>query len=105
MITPRARLGRRVVEVVSCSIVVTTFAAIVAAGWHASVGTRWALAFVIGRWILIALILALPFVERARTRIRQLPAIPWALRTPWTPLLLMCESIVIDIISARLRGG
>ena len=95
---------RRVLEVVACSLLVTCLAALVGFGWHAAFGTRWALAFVIARWIFIACILLLPFVQLALTRRGSARSIPWALRTPWTPLLLTVESVVIDIVSAQLHG-
>lgn len=100
---PRAWL-RRLLEVVACSLAVTCLAAAVGYGWHVAFGTRWALAFVIARWIFIATILLLPFVQLALDRRGARRSIPWALRTPWTPLLLTVESVVIDIVSARLHG-
>lgn len=94
---------RRLAEVVACSLLVTCLAALVGFAWHAAFGTRWALAFVIARWIFIAIILLLPFAQHALTRRGTGRSIPWALRTPWTPLLLTVESILIDIVSAQLH--
>ena len=94
---------RRLLEVVACSLLVTALAALVGYAWHGAFGTRWALAFVIARWIFIAIILLLPFVQHGLTKRGARRSIPWALRTPWTPLLLTVESVVIDIISARLH--
>lgn len=94
---------RRTLEVVLCSIAVTLTAALLGYLWHLAVGTRWSLAFVIARWICIAIILLLPFVQVLLTRRGALRSIPWALRTPWTPLLLTVESVLIDIVSAQLH--
>ena len=41
--------------------------------------------------------------QHALTRRGTGRSIPWALRTPWTPLLLTVESILIDIVSAQLH--
>lgn len=95
---------RRTFEVIICSLVVTALAALLGYGWHLAFDTRWSLAFVIARWICIAIILLLPFVQMALTRRGSSRSIPWALRTPWTPLLLTTESVLIDIISAQLHG-
>lgn len=105
---PRSRTSRflrRLAEVVACSLAVTALGAIAGLAWHLATGTRWALAFVIARWILIAGILLLPVLHaRLVQRDPDRRGVPWALRTPWTPLLLVCESVVIDIVSARLHG-
>ena len=94
---------RRAFEVIACSIAATCVAAIVGYLWHLATGTRWTLAFVIARWIFIAAILVLPFVQLTLVRRGSTFSIPWALRTPWTPLLLTVESVVIDIVSAQLH--
>ena len=94
---------RRVAEVIACSLVATCIAALLGYVWHVLTGTRWTLAFVIARWVLIAAILLLQFIQIALQRRGSSRTIPWALRTPWTPLLLTVESVVIDIVSAQLH--
>lgn len=94
---------KRILEVILCSLAVTTLAALAATLIYLFIDTRWALIFVIARWIFIALILLLPFVHMALMKTKSSLHIPWALRTAWTPLLLTIESITIDIISAHLK--
>lgn len=88
--------------VVACSLLVTAAAALVALAVAQLAGTRWSLAFVIARWCFVAVLLATPLLHQLVVRMGATWRMPWALRTPATALLLTCESIALDILSARL---
>jgi len=94
---------RRVRDVVLCSLLVTTLAALVALAAHVFGDVRWSLAFVVARWIFVAALLVTPLVHQVATRLGAAWRMPWVLQTPATALLLTCESIAFDILSARLH--
>lgn len=91
-------------EVVLLSLLVTAVAALVALAPAVAVDMRWSLAFVYVRWYLVFALLVAPLLHRAALRRGWSWRLPWGLRTPATALLLTCEGIVWDIVSAHLRG-
>ncbi|MCW2921365.1 MAG: hypothetical protein JWL76_1239 [Thermoleophilia bacterium] len=97
---PRTR-ARRIGEVVACSLVVTALAALVGLAVAISTDVRWNYAFVIARWICIFTLILVAVVNQVAERTGRSWRAPWVLRTPATVLLLMCESIGFDIISAQ----
>ena len=82
----------------------TAGAAIVALVPALAFDVRWSLAFVYLRWGVVFALLALPLAHQLAARRGRTWQLPWALRTPATALLLTCEGIVWDIVSAQLRG-
>lgn len=98
----RRSFGAGLRDVVVCSLVVSAAAALVAVPIAFALDTRWSLVFVILRWLLVAALLITPAVQQIATRsFGATWQLPWALRTPATALLLTCESILFDIISAQ----
>lgn len=98
-----ARTTRRAVgEIVGCSILVTAAAALAGLLVAVAFDARFAYAFVIARWICILLMLLTPILHRLLLHSGRTSRVPWAARTPATTLLLVCESIAFDIVSARL---
>lgn len=91
-------------DVVLLSVLVTVGAGLAALVPALAFGVRWSLAFVYIRWGFVFALLALPIVHQVATRSGRTWALPWALRTPATALLLTAEGIVWDIVSAQLRG-
>lgn len=102
---PRSRrsLRRGAGAVILCSLLVTAAAALVALVALLATDARWSLAFVIARWLFVAALLATPLVHQVATRLGATWRMPWALQTPATALLLTCESIAFDIVSAQLH--
>ena len=94
---------KRARDVVLCSLAVTATAALVALAVHLGSDVRWSLAFVIARWIFVAALLVTPIVHQAATHLGATWRMPWVLQTPATALLLTCESIAFDIVSAQLH--
>lgn len=90
--------------VVGLSIVVTIAAALFALVPALALDARWSYVFVMTRWIVVFVLLALPLVHQLAMRRGTDLALPWALRTPATALVLTVEGIAYDIISANLRG-
>ncbi len=98
---PRRR-SRRAVEVIACSLLVTALAAVAGLAVAAATEVRWNYAFVIARWICIFALILVAVVDQVAQRRRLTWRAPWVLRTPATVLLLVCESIAFDIVSAQL---
>lgn len=90
-------------DVLVFSLSVTTAAALVAGVVALASDTRFLLAFVILRWCLVAVLLATPLIHQASMRLGATWRLPWALRTPATALLLTCEFICFDIVSAQFH--
>lgn len=91
-------------QVVACSLLVTAAAAAVASLVTIPADVRWSLAFVIARWLCVAALLVTPLVHQLAVRLGASWRMPWVLQTPATALLLTCESIALDILSARLSA-
>jgi hypothetical protein len=98
----RRGLRRGLAEVVGCSLLVTTAAAIVATLVALPGPLEWSVAFVIARWICVAVLLVLPLAHQVVVRTGRSWRLPWVLQTPATALLLTVESIGFDILSAQL---
>lgn len=96
--------GGRVRSVVLLSVLVTAGAALVALVPALAWDVRWSLAFVYVRWGVVFALLLLPLGHQVARRRGSSWALPWALRTPATALVLTAEGIVWDIVSARMRG-
>ena len=99
--TPTLRHRARLV--VTCSLLVTACAAAVAVAAASVTDVRWNVVFVIARWLVVAALLATPLVHQVAVRLGAGWRMPWVLQTPATALLLTCESIALDIVSARLH--
>lgn len=99
---PRRSAWRGARDVLVCSLAVTALAALTALAYALVADVRWSLAFVILRWLLVAALLVTPLAHQITVRMGAAWRMPWALRTPATALLLTCESICFDIVSARL---
>lgn len=97
-------VARGVRQVVACSLLVTAAAAAVASLVAIPADVRWSLAFVIARWLCVAALLVTPLVHQLAVRLGASWRMPWVLQTPATALLLTCESIALDILSARLSA-
>lgn len=95
-------LRRRIAEVVACSLAVTALAALAGLAVAIPTDVRWNYAFVIARWICIFSLILVAVANQVADRTGRSWRAPWVLRTPATVLLLMCESIGFDIVSARL---
>ncbi len=98
---PRTR-SRRIGEVVACSMLVTALAALIGLAVAIPTDVRWNYAFVIARWICIFTLILVAVADQVSERSGRAWRAPWVLRTPATVLLLMCESIGFDIVSAQL---
>jgi hypothetical protein len=92
----------RLRSVVLLSLLVTGGAALVAVVPAAVSDVRWSWAFVMIRWMVVFVLLALPLVHQVARARGASWALPWGLRTPATGLLLTLEGIVWDIVSAQL---
>lgn len=103
--TPDRRgFARGTRDVVACSLLVTAAAAIVASVVAIPVDARWSIVFIIARWLCVAALLATPLVHQVAVRLGASWRMPWVLQTPATALVLTCESIALDILSARLSS-
>lgn len=100
----RRGFARGARDVVACSLLVTAAAAVVATIVAVPIDARWSLVFVIARWLCVAALLVTPLVHQAAVRLGATWRMPWVLQTPATALLLTCESIALDILSARLSS-
>lgn len=89
-------------DVVLCSLLVTTSAALVALVVAVPLDVDWSVAFVIARWLFVAALLMTPLVHQVVMRLGGAWRMPWVLQTPATALVLTVESILLDILSARL---
>jgi hypothetical protein len=85
------------------SIAVTATCAPVGALIALATGTRFMLAFVMLRWLVVLVLLVTPILYRT-IFVRQGWTLPYVMQTPLTALLLTIESIGVDILSARLHG-
>ena len=94
--------ARAVRDIVVFSLAVTATAACAALVVAGITDARWSLVFVILRWLLVAALLVTPLVHQVAVRFGLGFTMPWALRTPATALVLTCESIAFDIVSANL---
>jgi hypothetical protein len=83
------------------SVCVTLAAAAVAALAWWLLDADFSLTFVYLRWLVVFTLLAAPLVHRWLLAPRGV-VLPTPFRTPATALLLACESIGYDIVSARL---
>jgi hypothetical protein len=102
-ITVRPRtFSRGLRDVVLCSLLVTTSAALVALVVAVPLDVDWSVVFVIARWLFVAALLMTPLVHQAVMRLGGAWRMPWVLQTPATALVLTVESILLDILSARL---
>jgi hypothetical protein len=101
---PRRSVARGTRDVVLLSLAVTAFAALAALVPALAFGVRWSLAFVYIRWSLVFVLLSLPLAHQLLVRLGVAWQLPWGLRTPATALLLTCEGIAYDIISAQLSS-
>lgn len=88
-------------NVVLFSLSITAASALLALGVASVSATRWSLAFVVLRWIIVAALIATPLIHQVARRFGAQWTMPYALRTPATALLLTCESIAFDILSAH----
>ena len=93
---------RAVLEIVAFSISTTIAAALLAFGASLLSDVRWSIAFVVLRWLIVAALVATPLIHQVVRRFGARFTMPYALRTPATAVLLTCESIAFDILSARL---
>ena len=84
-------------SVVLFSIATTLAIAVASSLWHVVSGQRFLLVFVLMRWTVVFALLLAPV---AKQLFRGLP-LPHLIERPWVALLLTCESIAIDIISAQ----
>jgi hypothetical protein len=98
---PRTR-SRRIGEVVACALLVTALAALVGLAVAIPTEVRWNYAFVIARWICIFTMILVAVASQVAERTGRSWRAPWVFRTPATVLLLTCESIAFDIVSAQL---
>ncbi|MCW2956312.1 MAG: hypothetical protein JWO69_1181 [Thermoleophilia bacterium] len=87
-------------ELLLVSLGITALAALVAWPLAQALDQRWALVFVYARWLFIFALLLTPVLQQVAGRAGAAWRLPWALRTPATALLLTCESVAFDIISA-----
>lgn len=94
--------GEAARTLIATSLAVTAACAVVAAGASAVTETRFLLAFVLLRWSVVFVLLATPLLHQVLRRWTSVQ-LPYVMRTPLTALLLTCESIVVDIISAQLH--
>lgn len=92
----------RLRSVVLLSLLVTGAAAVVAFVPALVIGVRWSWAFVMIRWCVVFVLLALPLAQQVARRRGAAWELPWGLRTPATGLLLTVEGIAWDIASAQL---
>jgi hypothetical protein len=92
---PRPRLA----HVVAFSIAATTIAAIVTITLHVVASTPFLVPFIVLRWCVVFALCGTVAVTWLAPRL----PLPGVLRTPLTPLLLTCESILIDIVGAQLH--
>ncbi|MBC7461474.1 MAG: hypothetical protein H7287_08935 [Thermoleophilia bacterium] len=93
--------GRAVLEVVAFSLSTTVASAVLALGASLVSDVRWSIAFVVLRWLIVAALVATPLVHQVARRFNVGWTMPYALRTPATAVLLTCESIAFDILSAH----
>jgi FtsH-binding integral membrane protein len=101
--TERRSFSHGLRSVVICSLLVTLAAAIVATLVAAAApDLRWSVAFVVARWLCVAALLVTPLLHQVVVRLGGSWRMPWVLQTPATALLLTTESILLDILSARL---
>jgi FtsH-binding integral membrane protein len=101
--TQRRTFSHGLRSVVACSLLVTLAAALVATLVSAAaVDLRWSVAFVVARWLCVAALLVTPLVHQIVVRLGGSWRMPWVLQTPATALVLTTESILLDILSARL---
>jgi hypothetical protein len=101
LVEPARSRGRAARDVVVFSLSITAASALLALAVDAVSATRWSLAFVVLRWVIVAALLATPLVQQIAQRFGATWKLPYALRTPATAVLLTCESIVFDIVSAH----
>ena len=88
--------------VVRFSLAVTALGALVAAVLRLAIGADFLLSFVYVRWFVVLVLLAAPLAHRTVLR-RAGVALPFAMQTPLTALVLTVESICFDILSAQLH--
>ena len=86
------------------SICVTAASAVVAAVVWKLFDVSFPLTFVYLRWLVVLVLLITPVVHHLLLK-RRSWQLPVAFQTPVTALLLTCESIGYDIISAHIRHG
>lgn len=98
----RRSFARGARDVLAFSVGATCFAAVIASAVASSSDVRWNVTFVVARWLFVAVLLATPVLHQVATRLGVTRQLPWAMRTPATALLLTCESIVFDVLSAQL---
>lgn len=91
-------------DVIACSLLVTTAAAIVATLVATPSDLQWSIAFVVARWTCVAVLLLTPLLHQVVVRTGRTWRMPWVLQTPATAIVLTVESILLDILSARLGG-
>ncbi|MCW2973386.1 MAG: hypothetical protein JWN72_1659 [Thermoleophilia bacterium] len=101
VVRPHTR-GRAVLEVVAFSLATTAASAALALVAALVADVRWSIAFVVLRWLIVAALVATPLIHQAARRFGATWTMAYALRTPATAVLLTCESIAFDILSARL---
>lgn len=100
-----ATLSRRTVwwAALRFSLAVTVLGSVIAGVAWAVSDVRFLLAFVLVRWTVVFVLLSAPLIHRTIVWRGGRP-LPLPLRTPVTALLLACESIVFDVISANVGG-
>jgi hypothetical protein len=101
-LTQTAQVSRRreLLTVLTVSLSVTAVTSVVSGVLYVVAGVDVLLAMSYLRWSVVAVLLASPLAWQlvgARAGL----TLPYAMRTPVTALLLTCESIVVDIISAN----
>jgi hypothetical protein len=99
---PARSRRRAALEVVAVSLAVTAAAAVVASLAAPLLATRFSLAFVVLRWVIVGVFLVTPLLHQLALQRGSARRLPFALRTPATALVLTVESIVFDVLSARL---
>ncbi len=92
---PRPQFG----HVVAFSLAATSIAAVVTVALHLLAGTPFLVPFILLRWCVVFVLCGTVAIAWLAPRL----PLPGVLRTPLTPLLLTCESIVIDIVGSKLH--
>lgn len=101
---PVARVRRALLPALTLSLCVTACCAMLALPLHALVGVRYAIVFIVLRWLVVAALLLAPLLHQLLVRAtRSRGGLPSVLATPLPALLMTCESIAIDIVSAQLH--
>jgi hypothetical protein len=100
--TQRRTAARGALEILVFSLAVTCLSALLALLVAQVSSAEFMVSFVIIRWLVVGALIASPLIYRACLYFGLELRLPWAMRTPFTALVLTIESIGFDIASARL---